>query len=95
MGKEFVKDALTASGGISSGAFSPDRSRLVVGNSTGKLHLLQVWDEDEDDDVPRERPAIQGPNYVSTKLKGKIGLQKEAQLTSFHVRSSRSLPLPP
>ncbi|KAH8593290.1 hypothetical protein B0O99DRAFT_547507 [Bisporella sp. PMI_857] len=56
-GQAFVRTVLSVSGGISSGAFSGDFSRLVIGDATGKVHLLGI-DEDSDDDSPQERAVV-------------------------------------
>lgn len=45
-GKAFVRDIIAVSGGISVGAFSKDFSRLLLGDSTGKIHLLGIDDLD-------------------------------------------------
>lgn len=41
-GHEFVQDVIKLSGGISAGKFSPDFAKLVIGDSTGKVHLLSM-----------------------------------------------------
>lgn len=40
--KPFVRDLLRAPGPISCGGFSPDRSRLAIGDATGRLFLFSV-----------------------------------------------------
>lgn len=47
-GEEFLGDLLFAPGGISCGVFSPDRTRLAIGDTSGKLHLLKIWEKDFD-----------------------------------------------
>lgn len=42
----FVKDVLVVSGGVSAGAFSEDYSQLLIGDATGKVHLLSIDDSD-------------------------------------------------
>jgi len=54
-GQAFVKTVLSVSGGVSSGAFSRDFSKLLIGDSTGKVHLLEIDRDDLDDDTPQER----------------------------------------
>ncbi|KAI1008124.1 hypothetical protein K3495_g112 [Podosphaera aphanis] len=51
-GNAFVRKVLELSGGISSGAFSKDFKRLLIGDATGKIHLLEIDDDDlrEDED---------------------------------------------
>ncbi|PBP23957.1 WD repeat domain-containing protein [Diplocarpon rosae] len=45
-GKAFVRDVLSVSGGISAGAFSPDRSKLLIGDASGKIYFLSIDDSD-------------------------------------------------
>ena len=45
----FIKDVLVVSGGISAGAFSRDLSHLLIGDATGKVHVLAVDDSDLDE----------------------------------------------
>lgn len=43
----FVRDLLEAPGPISIGAFSPDHSKLAIGDATGRLFLLSIDKRDE------------------------------------------------
>ncbi|KAF2640481.1 hypothetical protein P280DRAFT_400431 [Massarina eburnea CBS 473.64] len=42
----FVKDLITTDSGIMSGAFSPDKSRLIIGEVNGSINVLEVGRED-------------------------------------------------
>ncbi|KAJ4289542.1 hypothetical protein N0V90_010871 [Kalmusia sp. IMI 367209] len=42
----FVKDLITVDSGIMSGAFSPDRSRLLLGEVNGSINILEVGRDD-------------------------------------------------
>ncbi|KAG9227969.1 hypothetical protein BJ875DRAFT_390371 [Amylocarpus encephaloides] len=42
----FIRDVLKVPGQISSGAFSPNFSKLLIGDATGKIHLLSYDDSD-------------------------------------------------
>ncbi|KAF1961460.1 WD40 repeat-like protein [Byssothecium circinans] len=42
----FVKDLITTNSGIMSGAFSPDKSRLILGEVNGSINVLEVGRED-------------------------------------------------
>ncbi|KAH9882814.1 hypothetical protein J1614_000180 [Plenodomus biglobosus] len=42
----FVKDIINTDSGIMAGAFSPDRSKLVVGEVNGSVHVLEVGRDD-------------------------------------------------
>jgi len=52
-GEEHVRDVLTLSGGVAAGSWSPDFSNLIIGDSTGKIHLLSVENSDSDSDSPK------------------------------------------
>ncbi len=41
-GHELVRDVIKLSGGISAGKFCPDFGKLVIGDSTGKIHLISL-----------------------------------------------------
>lgn len=45
-GKAFVRDVLKVAGGIYTGAFSKDYSKLIVGDDTGTVYLLSIDDSD-------------------------------------------------
>jgi hypothetical protein len=49
-GEAFVRTVLTLSGGISVGTFSKDFSKLIIGDATGKVHLLGVNDKELEDE---------------------------------------------
>ncbi|CAG8979079.1 hypothetical protein HYALB_00000208, partial [Hymenoscyphus albidus] len=51
-GKVFLRNVLEVSGGITVGAFSKDYSKLLIGDATGKVHLLAHDDSDLVDDEP-------------------------------------------
>lgn len=40
--KAFIRTVLEVAGGISAGVFSKDYSKLLIGDATGKVHLLAV-----------------------------------------------------
>ena len=42
----FIKDLMTADSGIMSGAFSPDKSKLIVGEVNGSINILEVGRDD-------------------------------------------------
>ena len=58
-GKAFVRNVLTLSGGITAGAFCTDGSQLIIGDSTGKAHLLGIGSGDfnEDFDSRKTKPV--------------------------------------
>ncbi|KAI9053876.1 hypothetical protein LZ554_002823 [Drepanopeziza brunnea f. sp. 'monogermtubi'] len=45
-GKAFVRNVLSVSGGISTGVFNRDCSRLLIGDATGKVYFLGIDDGD-------------------------------------------------
>ncbi|KAF1844649.1 WD40 repeat-like protein [Cucurbitaria berberidis CBS 394.84] len=42
----FIKDLITADSGIMSGAFSPDKSKLIIGEINGSVNVLEVGRDD-------------------------------------------------
>ena len=42
-----VRDLLRAPAAITAGMFSPDKSRLIIGDASGRVHLLSVNEQDE------------------------------------------------
>lgn len=50
-GKAFVRNVLSISGGISTGVFNEDCSKLLVGDATGKVYHLSIDDSDITDDA--------------------------------------------
>ena len=64
--KAFVRTVLSISGGISSGVFSKDFSKLLVGDATGKVYLLGIDDKDleDNDDCPPVQPQQQSNRHL-------------------------------
>ncbi|POS84201.1 hypothetical protein EPUL_003322 [Erysiphe pulchra] len=88
-GNAFVKNVLELSGGISCGAFAKDFQRLLIGDSTGRIHLLGIDDSDLSED---ER-------LISNSIKAKNISRKPGSLSSS-VRPPKIViphpePLPP
>jgi hypothetical protein len=54
-GENLVANLLQASGGISCGAFSPDKTMLLIGDATGKVNLLEIGDIESEDQEPLSR----------------------------------------
>jgi hypothetical protein len=59
-GKAFVRNILTVAGGITAGAFSADGSRLLIGDATGKAHLLEFGDDNFDEEQEKVKPVTVG-----------------------------------
>ncbi|CAD6505766.1 BgTH12-01253 [Blumeria graminis f. sp. triticale] len=64
-GNAFVRNVLELSGGISSGAFTKDFRRLLIGDSTGKIHLLGI----RENDLPKDDYLHSQPQYCGTATK--------------------------
>ncbi|PQE10699.1 WD repeat domain-containing protein [Rutstroemia sp. NJR-2017a WRK4] len=79
LGKALVRVVLAASGGISAGVFFDDYSMLLIGDATGKVHILS---RKEDDSV------LDGLEEDSVQH----GTQKRNQ---FHPRTIKYHPDPP
>ena len=76
--RPYVRDLLEAPGPISCGAFSPDQSRLAIGDATGRVFLLSVDERDVPEahfatlpgstaSVRRPRPFIPHPEPPAPK----------------------------
>ncbi|MBE3045904.1 WD40 repeat domain-containing protein, partial [Candidatus Bathyarchaeota archaeon] len=63
----FLRDLLEVSGPVSSGAFSPDKSKLAIGDASGRVYLLSV---DESDNVAEDtvKLPLAGGLYNTTTL---------------------------
>ncbi|EJT69340.1 hypothetical protein GGTG_12959 [Gaeumannomyces tritici R3-111a-1] len=48
-GKPLVRVLLECPGAVTSGAFSPDKTKLVIGDGTGRVFLLTTHDSEEDE----------------------------------------------
>jgi hypothetical protein len=59
-GKAFVRNILTVAGGITAGAFSADGSRLLIGDATGKAHLLEFDDDGFGEEQEKATPVTLG-----------------------------------
>lgn len=83
-GEAYVRTVLSVSGGISAGAFSKDFSKLLIGDATGKVHLIEVGDSDDSGDpggedavvaeqrsltTSRDQPAMQSDDRSQQPLK--------------------------
>ncbi|KAI6716731.1 hypothetical protein JHW43_000683 [Diplocarpon mali] len=75
-GKAFVRDVLSVSGGISAGVFSPDRSKLLIGDASGKIYFLSIDDSDIRDDLkiatPTQEHVALGSQLSRTAKRPKI-----------------------
>lgn len=60
-----VRDLMEAAGPITYGAFSPDYTRLVIGDGSGRVYLLAL--EDTEDEDPPPNPAGLSAGFVSVK----------------------------
>ncbi|KAI1781060.1 WD40 repeat-like protein [Hypoxylon cercidicola] len=47
-----VRDLIEVAAPITAGAFSPDLTKLVIGDGSGRVYLLDMEDEEEDDPAP-------------------------------------------
>jgi len=85
-GQAFIRTVLSVSGGVSSGAFSKDFSKLLIGDATGKAHLLGVDNEDFKGLSPRP--------YNQTTTQRHTILGRQAPKTIIPYRESKSLVTP-
>ncbi|KAK0674493.1 hypothetical protein QBC41DRAFT_308802 [Cercophora samala] len=59
--KPLVRVLLEAPAPVACGMFSPDKSRLVVGDASGRVFVLSIYEED---DHPKPKDKIKLPNGV-------------------------------
>ncbi|KAI0518417.1 WD40 repeat-like protein [Xylaria bambusicola] len=60
-----VKDLMEASAPITYGAFSPDFTRLIIGDGSGRVYLLAL--EDTEDEDPPPNPTGPSAGFLSVK----------------------------
>jgi hypothetical protein len=77
-GQAFVRTVLSLSGGVSAGAFSKNFSKLLIGDATGKVHLLGISDEElegneriDTERTIRNQPSQQKPRGFAATLPAK------------------------
>lgn len=58
----FIRDVARLSGGVSSGAFSPDLTHLLIGDATGKVHLLHIKDTEAAEESSKVFPKMITPH---------------------------------
>ncbi|TVY35634.1 Rik1-associated factor [Lachnellula subtilissima] len=63
-GNALVRHVLEVSGGISVGAFSRDFSKLLVGDATGKVHLLAYDDSDLSEGEEESSKTDERPTFI-------------------------------
>ncbi|KAI8630906.1 WD40 repeat-like protein [Xylariaceae sp. FL1651] len=61
-----VKDLIEVAAPITFGAFSPDFTRLVIGDGSGRVYLLAL--EDPEDEDPPETPAGVSAGFLNVQL---------------------------
>ncbi|PQE20665.1 wd repeat domain-containing protein [Rutstroemia sp. NJR-2017a BBW] len=78
-GKALVRELLAASGGISAGVFFNDYSMLLIGDATGKVHILSRKEDDAELDDLEEASAQPG----ATKIRSQI-YDKGPRMIKYH-----------
>lgn len=95
-GETFVRTVLSLSGGVSAGAFSGDFSKLLIGDATGKVHLLAINDEEvEADDRASSERAVQNPSSVQESQRFAAKLPSKAAKKVPKVIIPHKEPAPP
>ncbi|KAK5635216.1 hypothetical protein RRF57_010928 [Xylaria bambusicola] len=61
-----VKDLMEAAAPITYGAFSPDFTRLIIGDGSGRVYLLAL--EDTEDEDPPPNPAGVSTGFLNVKM---------------------------
>jgi hypothetical protein len=82
-GHTFVRTVLSVAGGISAGAFSSNYSALIIGDATGKVHLLKI---DEQEEKTGLQHSISGSNstYPEQNAALQAHLKKRPKLIIHH-----------
>jgi hypothetical protein len=91
-GDAYVATLLSASGGISSGAFSKNFSLLLVGDATGKVHLLGVDEKEFDGDMNCQRISTATDVSVQTLSSSIAGLPSLARRPKVVIPHPEPLP---
>ncbi|KAH7413317.1 hypothetical protein BKA64DRAFT_351771 [Cadophora sp. MPI-SDFR-AT-0126] len=86
-GKTLVRDVMSISGGISTGVFNADCSKLLIGDATGKIYLLGVDDSDIKEDLE--------PAAISTTPRLATGGQLSRAIRRPKVVIPHAEPAPP
>jgi hypothetical protein len=90
-GEAFVRTVLSVSGGISAGAFSRDFSKLLIGDATGKVHLIEADDSDLEDDTVSGKALAPTANNPSVMV-SKDGSGKPVRRPKVLIPHSEPLP---
>lgn len=61
-GQAFIRDVVRLSGGVSSGAFSPEMTHMLIGDATGKVHLLNIKETEPAEEPPKVCPKLVTPH---------------------------------
>lgn len=77
--KAFVRDVLEVAGGISAGAFSKDYSKLLIGDATGKVHLLAYDDSDLVEPIITPLPPTNAAASLNPLLRAASGNGRPGQ----------------
>lgn len=81
-----VRDVATLSGGISAGVFSPNFEKLLIGDSTGKVHLFSLDDmEPGDRRPPVMRKALIPHTEPSPSLSQNQDVEPDSERTAAEI----------
>ncbi|KAI0137348.1 WD40-repeat-containing domain protein, partial [Xylariales sp. AK1849] len=61
-----VRDLIEAAGPVICGAFSPDYTKLAIGDGSGRVHLVGLDEKESEDET--ERPPVSGPGFFKLQL---------------------------
>jgi hypothetical protein len=95
-GEAFVRTMLSVSGGISAGAFSKNFSKLLIGDATGKVHLIEVNSDDSDDSDGEDTLVVEPASATTTPgqrvTRSKDGLQQSPKMPKVIIPHSEPPP---
>lgn len=66
---ELVRDLIEVAAPITAGAFSPDFTKLLIGDGSGRVYLMDMEDDEENND--QNNPAATSLGVVNMQVNGK------------------------
>ncbi|KAK6955510.1 hypothetical protein Daesc_003150 [Daldinia eschscholtzii] len=66
---ELVRNLIEVAAPITAGAFSPDFTKLLIGDGSGRVYLMDMEDDEEKDS--QTEPAVASPGILNIQVNGK------------------------
>ncbi|KAI1799259.1 WD40 repeat-like protein [Daldinia bambusicola] len=68
---ELVRNLIEVAAPITAGAFSPDFTKLLIGDGSGRVYLMDMEEEDDEEKDGRDSPAAASPGILKVQVNGK------------------------